>query len=287
MTSVSVTPVQPTLSIRIADWKGFAPWLAAGLLFLVLFREPLSTLAMDWWQMPEAEHGLLLVPLALYLAWREGLAPAAPQPQLGLAVLATAVTLRYLSGLAAELFTMRASTLLAGCGLVIFARGSGQLRRWWLPLALLALSIPLPAVLLSGVALPLQLKASEFGASLLAWRHVPVRVAGNILYLPTRALFVTEACSGLRSLTALLALGVLAGGLWLRTPVLRVLLALLAIPIALLLNGLRIFVTGFSVYYVDPRLADGVLHYTAGWVVFLVAFVFLAAAAWGIHRLEG
>jgi EpsI family protein len=32
-------------------------------------------------------------------------------------------------------------------------------------------------------------------------RHVPVRLAGNVIQLPGRTLFVTEACSGLRSLT--------------------------------------------------------------------------------------
>ncbi|HXQ28336.1 MAG TPA: exosortase/archaeosortase family protein [Gemmatimonadales bacterium] len=286
MTSVSITPVSPIASIRSADWKVVAPWLAAGLAFLVLFGEPMRTLATDWWQMPEAQHGLLLFPLALYLGWRAGLEPAEPRVGLGVVVLAGAVLLRYVAGVAEELFTMRASILVAAAGIVIYARGIGQLKRWWLPIALLALSIPLPAVVLGGLALPLQLKASQLGAWLLGWRHVPVRLAGNILYLPTRALFVTEACSGLRSLTALVAIGVLAGGLWLKTPLARLLLAGLAIPIALLLNSVRIFVAGFFVYYVDPGLADGIMHYTEGWVIFLVAFVLLAGAAWGLTRVE-
>ncbi|MGH3114222.1 MAG: exosortase/archaeosortase family protein, partial [Gaiellaceae bacterium] len=89
-----------------------------------------------------------------------------------------------------------------------FAWGFGQLRRWWLPAALLALSIPIPALVTNALALPLQFKASSMGAALLDWRHVPVRLAGNVIQLPGRQLFVTEACSGLRSLTALLALGV-------------------------------------------------------------------------------
>jgi len=283
---VSITPVSPIASIRSADWKVVAPWLAAGLAFLVLFGEPMRTLATDWWQMPEAQHGLLLFPLALYLGWRAGLEPAEPRVGLGVVVLAGAVLLRYVAGVAEELFTMRASILVAAAGIVIYARGIGQLKRWWLPIALLALSIPLPAVVLGGLALPLQLKASQLGAWLLGWRHVPVRLAGNILYLPTRALFVTEACSGLRSLTALVAIGVLAGGLWLKTPLARLLLAGLAIPIALLLNSVRIFVAGFFVYYVDPGLADGIMHYTEGWVIFLVAFVLLAGAAWGLTRVE-
>ena len=268
------------------EWKVLAPWFAAGLAFVVLFWEPVTTLARDWWTLPEAGHGLLLCPVAAWLMWRAGLAPARPQPSLGFAILTAALVLRYLSGLAAELFTMRASALLAAAGLVVSARGAGQLRRWSLPLVLLALSIPIPAVLLGSIALPLQLKASELGATLLAARHVPVRLAGNILYLPNRALFVTEACSGLRSLTALLALGVLAGGVWLVTLTGRLALVLLAIPIAIALNAVRIFVTGFLVYYVDPRLADGFLHLTEGWAIFVIAFSLLGVMAWGLGHAE-
>ena len=49
---------------------------------------------------------------------------------------------------------------------------------------------------------------------------------GNIIRLPGRELFVTEACSGLRSLTALVGLGVLIGAFALRHPISR--LAILA-----------------------------------------------------------
>jgi exosortase len=168
----------------------------------------------------------------------------------------------------------------------VYSRGLPQLKRWWLSIALLALSIPLPAVLTGTLALPLQLKASQLGAAMLELRHVPVLLAGNVLHLPGRSLFVTEACSGLRSLTALLALGVLIGGLWLRTVWGRAAVVLLAIPVAMLLNGIRIFLTGFLVYFVSPELGDGVMHYTEGWGIFVVAFTILGACAWGISRVE-
>ena len=102
-------------------------------------------------------------------------------------------------------------------GLVVVPSGCQAARALVAPLALLVLSIPLPVVVVGSLALPLQLKASQLGAALLRWRHVPVAVAGNVIHLPGRSLFVTEACSGLRSLTALVALGVLTGGLWLRS----------------------------------------------------------------------
>jgi exosortase len=170
--------------------------------------------------------------------------------------------------------------------LVTFWCGWRQLRRWWLPFALLTLSIPLPALVTNALALPLQFKASAMGAALLEWRHVPVRLSGNVIQLPERQLFVTEACSGLRSLTALLSLGVLTGGLWLQRVPSRVVLVLLAIPVAILLNAVRVFLTGFLVHFASPALGEGFMHLTEGWLLFLVAFALLGAAAWGLAHVE-
>lgn len=251
------------------------------------FAQPIITLGRDWWTDPNAGHGLLLFPVALYLAWKRGLVlDPKPQHLLGLSLLLGAILLRYLSGLAAELFTMRMSLLGAAIGLIVYAYGVRQVGRWWLPGLLILLSVPLPVVVLGSLALPLQLKASQWGAALLELRHVPVRLEGNVIQLPGRSLFVTEACSGLRSLTALIALGVLVGGLWLRSPWGRVLLMLLAIPVAMALNALRVFLTGFLTYYVDPRLAEGFMHLSEGWVIFVLALAILGAFAFALAALE-
>jgi exosortase len=266
---------------------GLLPFALAAVAFVILFWSPFRTLLRDWWSDPEAGHGLLLGPVAVFLAWKRGIDPAArAQPTLGLSILIFAVLLRYLSGLAAELFTMRASMLIGIGAAVVYLYGLRQVARWWLPFTLLVLSVPIPAVVLSSAALPLQFKASQLGATLLEARNVPVKLAGNVLYLPGRALFVTEACSGLRSLTALLSLGVLIAGLWVRFPITRVLLVAMAIPIAMVLNGVRVFLTGFLVYYVNPALADGFMHLTEGWVIFVVAFAILGALAWCLVQIE-
>lgn len=264
-----------------------APVMVAGLAFLVCFWRPMETLVRDWLTDPDAGHGLLLFPIAMYLAWRRGLAAdTRPQHAVGLSLLVAAVLLRYLSGLAAELFTMRLSLIGAAVGLVIYAYGIRQVLHWWLPWLLLLLSVPLPVVVVGSLAFPLQLKASAWGAALLRLRHVPVHLAGNVIQLPGRSLFVTEACSGLRSLTALIALGVLCGGLWLRGPWSRVALVLLAIPVAMALNAVRVFLTGFLTFYVDPRLAEGFMHLSEGWVIFVVAFGLLGALTVTLAALE-
>lgn len=278
----------PNISTLALRRNAAAPFVLAAVAFAVLFQEAFTSLLRDWWNDPDAGHGLLLGPLALYLAWRSGVVREPRRAvAAGLVVLGTAVTLRYVAGLAAELSTLRLSMLLAVAGMVLYLWGWGQLRRWWLPAGLLLLSVPVPAVLMSTLAMPLQLKASAIGAGLLEWRHVPVLLAGNVIRLPGRELFVTEACSGLRSLTALVSLGLLCGGLWLRTPAARAALLLLVLPVGILVNGVRVFLTGFLVHFVDPALGEGFMHYTEGWALFLVSFSLLGLATFFIGAGEG
>ena len=274
--------------VRASAGRGALPIALAIAGFVVLFAKPTQLLIRDWWTDSEAGHGLLLAPLALWLVWRDQpRKPYAPNAVLGTTLLVAAVLLRYLAGVAAELFTLRFSMVLALAGLTVFWFGEGQLRRWWLPFTLITLAIPFPALVTNALTLPLQFKASALGAALLEWRHVPVRLSGNVIQLPGRQLFVTEACSGIRSLVALLSLGVLIGGLWLRSPVGRLAVVALAVPIAIVVNAVRVFLTGFLVYFVNPALGEGFMHLTEGWLLFLVAFSVLALAAWAVSAAEG
>jgi exosortase len=115
---------------------------------------------------------------------------------------------------------------------------------------------------------------------MLSSRHVPVQLAGNIIRLPGRELFVTEACSGLRSLTALISVAILMGAVALRHPISRIILVAVAIPLAILINGVRVFLTGFLVYFISPSFGEGFMHLTEGWLLFLVSFASLAMIAW-------
>jgi exosortase len=181
---------------------------------------------------------------------------------------------------------MRASMVMALGGLTIYRFGFRQLVHWWLPFTLASLSIPLPEIVTQALALPLQFQASKMGAALLELRNVPVRLAGNVIRIPGHELFVTEACSGLRSLTALLSVGVLMSAMLLRTAVGRVALVLFAIPIAIVINGIRVFFTGFLVFFVSPEFGTGFMHMTEGWLLFLVSLAGLAAFAWIVSFSE-
>ncbi|MBL0171143.1 MAG: exosortase/archaeosortase family protein [Gemmatimonadaceae bacterium] len=135
-------------------------------------EKPAQLLADAWWNDPNSGRGLDCCwrPLSLWLAFRAGLHQhARPQHVLGLLMLIGAVVFRYAAELAAELFVMRCSMILAIGAPVVWHAGFRQLLHWWLPFSLVILSVPIPEVILTSVALPLQFMASEIGAGLLWW----------------------------------------------------------------------------------------------------------------------
>jgi hypothetical protein len=61
-------PTQPASGSGRFWRPRLAATVVTGLVYLGLFAGPLRLLALDWWNDPEAGHGLLLAPLALWLA---------------------------------------------------------------------------------------------------------------------------------------------------------------------------------------------------------------------------
>lgn len=275
-------PTRPWREVFAAPWPvaRLAPVILAALAFVAVFAEPIRGLAVQWWDDPDAGHGLLLFPVSLWLAWQAGLRhDTKSNVPLGSAILIVAMLLRALGGLAAEFFTQRFSIWLTIVGLVVFMWGVRQVLHWWLPITLLLLAIPLPATITNSLAVPLQFRASKLGTALIEWRDIPVRLQGNVIDIPGQRLFVAEACSGLRSLTALIALGVLMGGIWLTTLPGRLLVLLLAVPVAIALNAVRIFLTAFLMYFVSPELGQGFMHKSEGWALFVIALLLIAGVA--------
>ncbi|MGH7541125.1 MAG: exosortase/archaeosortase family protein, partial [Gemmatimonadota bacterium] len=240
----------------------------------------------DWSSSGEYGHGFLLLPIAVYLAWRTRERDPRPARGWGTAMIAGGVVLFLAGTLAAEFFTRRSAVLLVLAGLALHYRGWLQLRAWWLPFGLLAFTVPLPEVVLNSLTLPLQLLASRLAVALLEFRHVPAGLSGNIILLPGQELFVAEACSGLRSLSALLGLTLLIGGTALQTGWSRVALLLFAVPAALAANALRVFGTGFAAHYLGPGVTEGFLHEVAGALVFLLPLGLVGLITLLLRRAE-
>ncbi len=266
--------------------------LAPGL--ALLYWHVALKLVRDWAADENYSHGFLIVPIALYLAWerRRGLADAPCQPSAaGLAVIVASVAVLAAGTLGAELFLQRVSLLGVLAGAILFAFGRAPLRILAFPLAFLLLMIPIPAILFNQVAFPLQLLASRFGQATLLALGIPVLREGNIITLADVTLEVAEACSGIRSLVSLLTLAIVYGYFVESRSWARVALALAAIPVAIVANGLRVAGTGVTAHYWGASAAQGFLHTFSGWLVFLLAFVLLFAvqkviARVGPHRGE-
>jgi exosortase len=240
-------------------------------------------LVTDWKNDDNYSHGFLIVPIAAYLVWerRERLAATRVRPNLfGLLVVLASVAVLAAGVLGSELFLTRISIIGAVAGIVLFMYGAGYLRVLAFPVVFLLLMIPPPNIIFNQVAFPLQILASRVGQSVLSLAGVPVLREGNVITLAHSTLEVAEACSGIRSLVSLLTLAVVYGYFLESRSWVRVFLAVAAVPIAVVANGLRVSGTGLAAHYVGAEAAEGFFHGFSGWLVFVVAFLMLLA----VHR---
>jgi len=106
---------------------------------------------------------------------------------------------------------------------------------------------------------------------------VPILREGNVINLPSMALEVAEACSGIRSLMSLVTLAIIYGYLMEKRLWVRWLLAVASVPIAVAANSIRIIGTGLLVQYWDANKAEGYFHASWGWIIFVVSLIMLYA----------
>ena len=125
------------------------------------------------------------------------------------------------------------------------------------------------------MAFPLKLFVAKFSVISLKLMGVVVWREGNIIMFPQTVLEVADACSGLRSLMSLLALGVALAVFSQKKKSAMVFLVLLTVPIAILTNMIRVIGTGFLAQYYGAAAAEGFFHEFAGMGVFVLAMVML------------
>jgi exosortase A len=255
---------------------------------LWLYWDVMASLIRDWANDDNYSHGFLIVPVSAYLAWerRDRLVAARRRPSnAGLIIVLGSLGALVAGILGAEFFLSRVSMIGVLVGATLFTLGWDHLRILAFPYAFLILMIPIPAIVFNQIAFPLQLFASRFGVSVMELFAVPVLREGNVITLANTKLEVAEACSGIRSLISLLTLGIVYGYFSDSRAWVRLLIAASAVPIAIFANGLRVAGTGVLAHYYGPEAALGFFHTFSGWLVFLLAFVLLCVAMWGIRRL--
>jgi len=270
------SPSQAKSTIN-GTWAIGASLLIGGLV-IFLYQQVLWGLGSDWNNDPDYSHGFLVPFLSVYFIWERwnALTDETPSPSIwGIGLLSFGLFSLVVGLIGAELYVQRASLIVVLSGLVLLILGWKYLWLLSLPIGFLIFMIPLPAIVVNTIAFPLQLFAAKTATFCLFSLGIPVLREGNLIMLASTTLEVAEACSGLRSLLSLLALGTVYGYFSQDVMWKRWMLVVLSVPIAIVANAFRVSGTGILAHYFGAEAAEGFYHTFEGWLVFVVAFLLL------------
>lgn len=241
----------------------------------------------DWASDDNYSHGFLVPLIAGYLAFmrKDDLAAATVKPaNAGLFLFLFGIVVLLFGWLGTEYFTMRSSLVVIIAGSVLFLLGWEIFKILLAPLCYLLLMVPIPYIIYDAAAFPLKLLVTEVSVLSMKALGIVVWQEGNILMFPNITLEVADACSGLRSIMSLLALGA-AYAFVLHTKTRdRVILILSTLPIAVFTNCLRVIATGILAQYFGSAAAEGFFHEFAGLFVFGAAVVMFVALGSALKR---
>lgn len=263
----------------VATMVGFAA-------LLVGYSGTLAELWRVWSHNPNYSHGFLIPPVSAWLLWRQRdaiRATAGPPTWWGSLVFLPAILLQ-VAGMRGDVVMLQGVSLVAvllGGAWQIF--GHRTLRKIAFPILFLLFMVPALPWFMDVVGFRLKLLAAREAVAIAHWVGVAVERQGVNLVFAEGVLAVENACSGLRSMIALLALGALfayfsRGTLWK-----RVLLFGLALPIAVAANVLRISALCIYAGVAGVSKAAGLFHDVGGYALFLLAFLMLAGVKKGLR----
>lgn len=284
---MSTSPISKPLS-------GLSPFALLALIAVVLcfavFSGALLELFNRWNTQEEYSHGFLIPIVSAWLLWlrRHALTASVGRPSFaGVALIAIAVIMHVVGELSAIFILSQVGFVVALLGIVLAIGGYSLLRVAFVPIAYLLFAVPLPYFIDALLTLRLQLISSELGVFFIRLFQIPVYLDGNVIDMGTYKLQVIEACSGLRYLYPLLSLSFLAAYLFQGRLWQRAIIFLSAIPIAIGMNGFRIGLVGFLVDRWGNQMAEGVLHFFEGWVIFLACSAILVGEMYLLALFSG
>ena len=279
---------RPAPTLREVYTRHSWHWMAPLALLAFIYAPVYPRMFNDWISDPNYSHGLLVPLVSAWFAYsarnRLKETPARVNPAgiallfFGLAMLAAGLAVN-------ELFTTRASIIPIVGGIILSLYGGSVLRPLALPLLFLIFMIPLPYTIYDLIALPLKSLVSLMATAGIKLCGLPVLREGNMIIFPNISLEVVDACSGMRSLISLMALGTAYAFLFLKGGWRRCLLIAATVPIAVLTNTLRVFVTGILARYMGAAAAEGFFHEFAGLAVFATAMILTMLTGWIVSRL--
>ena len=228
----------------------------------------------EWWGGNDYySHGVLVAPLALWLAWRHWPAEDDHSGRWWTLLLMLAVVALYLYWLHESAYYLSALALLTLlAAMAFYLRGWRALRHAELPLLLLLLADPFPFV--AGSSVPLSLFTGRLATTLVRVLGVPALISGAEVSLPNVSLVVGAQCSGVNSLVALTTLALLVAYLWCRGWR-RLLILFSAIPLAVAGNVARVasLLAVANIWGADAGFKF--YHDYSGFIFFLTALAIL------------
>ena len=277
----------PTALLRIfnGDARRHAPFAAFILASALFYRKTLSTLVIYSLQNNSSSHIILIPLVAFFLLYMErkrvfsitrmnigsGISLALGGVILCWLVNRKLISLKGDESLCLETF----SIILVWMGGFLLCYGFVALRAGAFSLLFLLLMVPLPDMILDRAIHELQEGSTEVAYILFQAVGTPVLRQGFLLTVPGVTIEVAKECSSIRSSVALFIICLLAAHFYLRTRWKAALFVLLAFPLAVVKNGIRIVTLTLLSIHVDPSFLTGNLHHRGGFVFFLLALLIL------------
>lgn len=252
-------------------------WLMTGIItvmFIAITWPTWRWLWGEWMATDYYSHGVLILPVALYLGWRRITNSATPilwgtqSENRSIIVMAIMLAL-YLFFYNDKAYYLASFAMVAMLAALVWTLGGWQtLIKLAFPIGYLILMIPLPFI--ERITLPLALWTGICSGYIVRFLGLDVEIIGTAVKLPNANLAIGAQCSGINSMIALISLTTLAAYL-LKGPVWgRIALVLVAIPLAMLGNILRVSNLLFIARYYGADAAFTFYHDYSGIVFFVV-----------------
>lgn len=262
------------------DLVGLTVALVLVSILALYWRTTLSMVSI-WARSETFAHGFVVIPIFLYLVWRQRRALAATEtkpcfPAL-LGLLATGVIWsigELVSAISVSQFAMMAMIPFASWAIF----GTRVAKTLCIPFLFLFFAVPFGEFLVP----TLMNWTADFTVMALRSSGVPVYREGNYFMIPTGIWSIVEACSGLRYLIASLMVGCLYAYLAYRSWLRRAAMVAAAVIVPIVANWLRAYMIVMLGHLSNNRLAVGVDHLIYGWIFFgvVMLLLFWVASRW-------
>ena len=248
-----------------------------------------------WALNPEYVDRFLILGVAAWMGWqaRSELGALTPRPAragyvglfLGVAAFPVGWFLQAQVGpKPVVLWWLAVAWLSAVVGVVLVTGGWSHLRRLAFPLGFLLFALPIPNRALVPLQYALQSATTTAAEAALPLLGVSVERHGFVLSLPNGDLGVAEACSGVRSVTALTAVAAFVAW-WRGFGFVRgALLVMLSMPVIASVNAVRVIASGLLQEHAGAEFVRGVWHRALGVAMVLLGLGLIVALA---HLLGG